>query len=90
MCVVRVVSCDASDTMSNYSHMFKSRIRFFSRVLGCLYTVLPGVLPAKMKPISDEVRMASIMRMKVLWTPTQPPRASHATRLSLSTSASTN
>ena len=55
--------------MSNYSHMFKSRIRFFSRVLGCLYTVLPGVLPAKMKPISDEVRMASIMRMKVLWTP---------------------
>lgn len=54
------------DTMSNYSHMFKSRIRFFSRVLGCLYTVLPGVLPAKMKPISDEVRMASIMRMKNL------------------------
>jgi hypothetical protein len=62
-----------SDTMSNYSHMFKSRIRFFSRVLGCLYTVLPGVLPAKMKPISDEVRMASIMRMKVYMS--SPPRS---------------
>jgi hypothetical protein len=60
--------------MSNYSHMFKSRIRFFSRVLGCLYTVLPGVLPAKMKPISDEVRMASIMRMKVLLDPRNHPR----------------
>jgi hypothetical protein len=67
--------------MSNYSHMFKSRIRFFSRVLGCLYTVLPGVLPAKMKPISDEVRMASIMRMKVLWTRATAPRvARHTSR----------
>lgn len=69
--------------MSNYSHMFKSRIRFFSRVLGCLWTVLPGtmpsrnainetlssaaagVLPEKMKPIPEDVRIAAIMRMKV-------------------------
>jgi hypothetical protein len=34
--------------MSNYSHMFKSRIRYFSRVLGCLWTVLPGsTIPPK-------------------------------------------
>jgi len=54
------------DIMSNYSHMFKSRIRFFTRVLGCLWTVLPGVLPPKMKPLPEEVRTTSVNRMKFL------------------------
>jgi len=52
-----------------YCHQFASRVRWFSRMMNCLFTTLPGVLPigtGALRKFSDEFRQQSEDKMTEL------------------------
>eukprot|EP00005_Dracoamoeba_jomungandri_P002786 CAMPEP_0174250864 /NCGR_PEP_ID=MMETSP0439-20130205/888_1 /TAXON_ID=0 /ORGANISM="Stereomyxa ramosa, Strain Chinc5" /LENGTH=693 /DNA_ID=CAMNT_0015331037 /DNA_START=67 /DNA_END=2148 /DNA_ORIENTATION=- len=56
------------DKYSCYSHQFSSRVRWYSRLLNCLFSVLPAKLPigGALCKFTDEYRANSIKKMDAL------------------------